>query len=183
MRLVTALWFVAGSALAETCPAPLDDAALRDRLHEALSGARTHAAAGEAQAALWQVWLTAPDGQAQDLLDAGIAARETGDLERSRSLFGQVIAYCPSYAEGWNQRAFSAYLGRAFAEALPDLDEALRLDPRHLGALTGKALVLIELDRAGEALALLEQAAELNPFMMERLLIPGLREKLGVQEL
>jgi tetratricopeptide (TPR) repeat protein len=100
------------------------------------------------------------------------------DRAGAMAAFGALIDYCPDYAEGWNQRAFLAYLGGDFAAALPDLDRALSLRPRHVGALSGRALVLIALGREAEGYETLRAALELNPWLAERRLLP---EAQGVE--
>ena len=78
---------------------------------------------------------------------------------------------------GVNQRAFIYFLREDFAAALPDLDRTLVLSPRHIGALTGRALTLSALGRNAEATLSLRQALELNPWLSERHLLPVLEEK------
>ena len=88
--------------------------------------------------------------------------------------FDLLIAYCPNYAEGYNQRAFVNYLRRDFARALVDLERALALSPRHVAAMSGRALSLYGLGRLEEARIALESALAYNPWLTERyLLAPG----------
>jgi len=93
------------------------------------------------------------------------------DLLGARDTLDQLVAYCPEYAEGYNQRAFARFLRADYQLALDDLDIALGLSPRHTGALTGKALTLIRLGRDPEAQAILREAVALNPWLNERALI------------
>ena len=86
----------------------------------------------------------------------------------------RLVAYCPDYAEGWNQRAFVHFLRQDFEAALTDLDAAIALNPRHVGALSGKALTLIGLGRKAEAELALRAALALNPWLSERHLLEGL---------
>jgi len=83
------------------------------------------------------------------------------------------VDYCPAYAEGYNQRAFVNFLRQNFAPALEDLDRALALSPRHIAALSGKALTLMGLGRDAEAQDVLRSALELNPWLNERHLLKG----------
>jgi len=106
-----------------------------------------------------------------------------GDLRNAVAAFDALIAYCPDYAEGYNQRAFARYLRQDFAPALEDLDAALARSPRHIGALSGKALTLMGLGRDREALATLRAALALNPWLSERALVPVLEERLGAEDL
>ncbi|KPP93618.1 MAG: TPR repeat [Rhodobacteraceae bacterium HLUCCA08] len=173
VALVLATLFAAPAPALAECPPVPDHAEAYAQLYDALSDAETPAEAQALSDALWDLRLIAPDEPAQALLDQGLARRNAGDLPGSIRALDRLVAYCPEYAEGWNQRAFSHFLGHDHAAALPDLDRALALDPRHLGALTGRALTLLGLGRDDEAYAVLRQALALNPWLSERRLLPG----------
>ena len=128
---------------------------------------------------MWQLWADAPDAAAQDLLDEGMSRREAFDFAGAVKAFDALIAYCPDYAEGYNQRAFISYLRQDYAAALPDLNRALERNPRHVAALSGKALVLMALNRDAEALPALRKALGLNPWLSERYLLPALEKRVG----
>ncbi|MCV6584333.1 MAG: tetratricopeptide repeat protein [Marinibacterium sp.] len=117
---------------------------------------------------MWALWTDAPDDQAQAMLDRGMSKRSGFDYLGALQDFDALVAYCPDYAEGYNQRAFVHFLRQDFAAAIPDLDRALALSPRHVGALSGKALTLMGLGRMAEARLALSQALALNPWLPER---------------
>jgi tetratricopeptide (TPR) repeat protein len=166
--------FVTSAALAQTCPDAPDHAAALDALIAQAQAAETAAEAQDLSSAMWTLWAEAPDAQAQALLDQGMASRAIYDFGDALGAFDRLVAYCPDYAEGYNQRAFVNFLRHDFAAALPDLDRALDLSPRHLGALSGKALTLMALGRLDEARAVLAAALALNPWLAERsLAAPG----------
>ncbi|MCG6883079.1 MAG: hypothetical protein LJE62_04910 [Silicimonas sp.] len=165
--LAAPLVFCATLALAE-CPAPPDIAADEDALFAGLQAAETEQQARARVQGLWELWTTAPDAAAQELLDQGMAARASYDFLRATDKLDRLVAYCPDYAEGYNQRAFVSFLREDFPAALADLDLALERSPRHVGALSGKALSLMGLGRMDEAQAVLRDAVELNPWIPER---------------
>ena len=169
-------------AAADCPPATLDTEA-ETRLIESLRAAPDAAAARKYNARLWEMWTDAPDPQAQNLLDSGMARIRLGDLKNAIKAFDALVAYCPEFAEGYNQRAFARYLRQEFEPALADLDAALALSPRHVGALSGKALVLMGLGRDRAALETLEVALDLNPHLSERALVAVLEERLGATDL
>jgi len=172
-----------GDAAAAACPAHDLDTGRESALFARLRDAPNASAAGTLNTRLWALWTDAPDAQAQKLLDSGMARIRMGDLARARAAFDALIAHCPRYAEGYNQRAFVGYLREDFLPALADLEVALRLSPRHVGALSGKALVLMALGRDAEALATLNAALDLNPWLSERALVPVLEKRLGASDL
>jgi len=178
-----ALALGAAAQAAAACPPARLDTAAEGRLIEKLRAAPDAASARAHNAALWQLWTDAPDARAQDLLDSGMARMRMGDLRNAVKAFDALVAYCPDYAEGYNQRAFARYLQNDFAPALADLEAALERSPRHVGALSGKALTLMKMGRNRAALEALEQALALNPHLSERALLPVLKERLGAEEL
>ena len=56
----------------------------------------------------------------------------------------QVISLKPDYAEGWNQRATLNYAIGDYRKSMEDINQVLRIEPRHFGALAGMAAILSE---------------------------------------
>lgn len=162
------LVFALQAAAAIACPVLPDRSAKTDPLFSALRQSGGPAEALPIADALWQVWTTAPDEVAQALLDQGMDRREAYDFAGSTAVLDELVAYCPDYAEGFNQRAFSRFLTEDFEGALADIDRVLEIEPRHFGALSGKALALIRLGRAEQAQAALRRAVKVHPWLAER---------------
>ena len=120
---------------------------------------------------MWEIWLRAPDPAAQDVLDTGLRHRNNFNFAGAFDAFDRLIAYCPDYAEGYNQRAFTHFQREDFPAALADLDIALRLSPDHVGAQSGRALTLMNMGRKQAARAQLLAALENNPWLSERALL------------
>lgn len=158
---------LASSAAADCPPAP-DISAKMDDLIAAARAAPDERAAQPAAAGMWREWTRAPDDWAQELLDEGMERRASFDLPGAAIAFEQLVKYCPDYAEGYNQRAFVRFLQGDYAAALPDLDRALALRPRHVAALSGKGLTLIALGQVAEGQAAIRAALAFNPWLSER---------------
>lgn len=170
--LVSILW--AGAALADGCPVAPDHTAALQPLYEALQQVDNDFEAQQLSNEMWKYWAQAPDEASQEMLDEGMSARASWDFLRAMERFDTLVSYCPFYAEGFNQRAFVNYLRQDYEAALPDLDRALELNPRHIGALSGKALTLLAMGRDLEGQKTLRDALELNPWLSERHLIQPL---------
>jgi len=153
------------------CPAAPDISADMDALIERARAADNDSAGAAVSREMWELWLTAPDQAAQETLEKGMRARESYDFLSAINAYETLIAYCPEYAEGYNQRAFIYFFQGSFEAALVDLDKALDLSPRHVGAQSGRALTLMNLGRISEARIQLISALEINPWLSERFLL------------
>ncbi|MEQ6248556.1 tetratricopeptide repeat protein [Sulfitobacter sp. HNIBRBA3233] len=161
-------------AVAADCPPAPDVEAELDTLIAQANGAENFTQGREASDAMWRLWLRAPDQGAQDLLDRGMRRRDVFDLLGAYGDFTALTDYCPDYAEGWNQRAFVSYLREDYAAALVDLDRALELQPRHVGAQSGRGLTLMQMGRLAEARKQMLEAVDNNPWLGEAALLePG----------
>lgn len=171
MRIALYMCLFAGPVWAQTCPPVPDHTDRLSLLFGEIQLAPDQGSARMLSQGLWELWTDAPDEIAQELLDRGMERMRYGDHLGARDALDRLVRYCPDFAEGYNQRAFSHYLQLQFNEALTDLDIALRLNPEHLGALTGRALTLIGLGRENEAQIDLRTAVQLNPWLSERALL------------
>ena len=156
------------------CPENIAIEADLDRAYVRLKFSKFASDAEVITGQLWALWTQAPDHQSQMLLSSGLLNIKRGNLKLAEQVLSELIAYCPNYAEGYNQRAFARYLDLNFEKALFDLQDALDLRPRHLGALSGKALTHIALGQEVQAQIVLRKALALNPFMPEREMIKDL---------
>lgn len=171
MKWIFVLLATSTVAIAETCPDVADRSAELIRLYDDLAASQNEAEAQQLNQRLWEIWTDAPDAKSQALLDEGIDRRAVYDFLGARDTLDALVEYCPDYAEGYNQRAFANYLRQDFKTALVDLDRTLAINPRHIGALSGKALTLMGLGRQDEAQIVLRAALALNPWLSERALL------------
>ncbi len=150
------------------CPDAPDIAAALDVLIDEAHAAQNDMQGRAVSNQMWELWLDAPDETAQSVLDHGMRARRSFDFVAALDAFTRLVAYCPDYAEGYNQRAFVHFLNQNYPAALEDLDRALALSPKHVGAQSGRALTLMNRDRLAEARAQLLEALANNPWLSER---------------
>ena len=83
-----------------------------------------------------------------------------------------------SRAEGYNGRATAYYLMGLYGPAIDDLRQALVLEPRHFGAMSGVAVILEEIERPSDALEVWRKIGELSPSDPE---VADMIERLDVQ--
>mgnify|MGYP003879969081 CR=1 FL=1 len=174
LLLASLVWGDPVGAQMSDCPQVPDHRQSLERLIAQIQRAESEGEAFEIANQMWEFWADAPDEQAQEILDRGMTRRAGYDFLGAIREFDALIAYCPGYAEGYNQRAFVHYLRQDFGAALADLDRALARSPEHIAALSGRALSLYALGRLEEARAALARALALNPWLPERsLAAPG----------
>ncbi|HET7409459.1 MAG TPA: tetratricopeptide repeat protein, partial [Paracoccaceae bacterium] len=150
----------------------------RAPLFDALRAAPTEMRGREIADRIWRSWHRAPDATAQELLDTGARRIRHADYAEAERVLSELVAYCPDYPEGYNQRAFARFLAGDLDGALEDLDRTLDLAPRHFGALAGRGMVLLRQGRAELGQQALREAVAINPWITERHLLtepPGRR--------
>jgi len=150
-----------------------DTASQRDRLFATLKDARTERDGRIAEIAIWEWWLSqAPTPDVRDAIDRGMKRRESHDFEAAEAAFDIAVREAPSYAEGWNQRAFARFLRDNVDGALSDLERTLELEPRHFGAWSGMYHLLMRMGRPEAAIAALTRAVDIHPWIKERGMLP-----------
>ncbi|WP_299724610.1 tetratricopeptide repeat protein [uncultured Tateyamaria sp.] len=165
------LALLAAPVWAEACPPSPDHSVALTALIDQIRAAPDERAAQPISGQMWELWLDAPDAAAQEVLDMGMRQRNNYDFVGSLVSFDRLVEYCPDYAEGYNQRAFTRFLRENYTAALVDLDAALALSPDHVGAQSGRALTLMNLGRVDEARVQMEEALKNNPWLSERALL------------
>ena len=171
MRIFFVIALISGPAWAEDCPEPRDYSTELDALIASARAASSAIDAKDVTSGMWDVWLRAPNDQAQEVLDRGLARRDGYDFAGAYNDFDKLVEYCPNYAEGFNQRAYVQFLRGEYTGALVDLDAALALLPNHVAAQSGCALTLMQMGRLKEARIQMLQALKNNPWLSERALI------------
>jgi tetratricopeptide (TPR) repeat protein len=179
MRLFILGICVVAPLAAEACPEAPDHSVQLDALFEGVRMAPNERLAEDFSQQMWQLWTDAPDAEAQALLDRGMERRSGYDFLGALEALDKLVAYCPEYAEGWNQRAFVHFLRQDFVSARDDLAQARVLNPRHVGVLTGQGLTFLAMGQEAEAQDALAAAVELNPWVKERHLLRAPPPKPG----
>jgi tetratricopeptide (TPR) repeat protein len=155
----------APTAAAETCGPVPDRSAALDPLFEALEEAETPAEGQRIEAEIWEVWRKAPDERAQALLDEGYRLRRSYALAEAEAVLEELTRYCPDYPEGWNQLAAVRFDRGRYAAALETIERVLALEPRHFGALAGRAMSVARQGRMRRAREAGRRAASIHPWI------------------
>lgn len=97
------------------------------------------------------------------LLKRGQQAMEAERYAEAIDHFTALTDHAPDFAQGWHARATAYYQRKLYGPALADIQTALRLEPRHFGALSGLAVILEELDRPAQALEVYRAVEAIHP--------------------
>ena len=112
---------------------------------------------------IWDIWHETNDPKIEADFYRGLESMRTGDLIMSIAFFTRVIEQKPNFAEAWNKRATVYYMLGKFDKSMIDINETLRLEPRHFGAMDGMALIFIHQEKFLEALKIYDEIIKIFP--------------------
>ena len=115
---------------------------------------------------IWKIWSTHPNNdELTSMLSVGSNFVNNNQYPKAVEIFTKVIELDPSWAEAWNKRATVLYMLGDFKASQKDIDEVLKLEKRHFGALAGQGLVNIQLKNYEKAIKSYQKALEIYPSM------------------
>ena len=80
-------------------------------------------------------------------------------------LLDSIIEIKPTYVEAWNRRATVFFLKRDYSSALSDIQQVLKREPRHFGALAGLGAIMQDIGDEKDALTAYRRALEIDPHL------------------
>ena len=156
-----------------------------DDLFYKLKNTKNYEIAKKIEKKIWNLWTTHPDEKSlTDLLAKGSDYMSQNQLTSAHNVFSKVIELDPNWAEGWNKRATVLYMMGEFEKSQNDIDEVLKLEKRHFGALAGQGLVNIKLENYEKAIMSYEEAIKIYPSMNSpKIMIEQLKELIQKQSI
>lgn len=145
-----------------------------DALLNALKLAPSEAAAAGLEAKIRDAWLKAGAPVAALLLGKGTRNLRNDADEEALEDFDAALVIDPDYMEAYNRRALARSALGDYRGALADIQEVLKREPRHFGALQGLSRIAEARGDSTGALQAWEKALELVPNS------PGGQERLKV---
>ena len=136
-----------------------------DQMFDDLQSAQSSEEAKDTALDIWAAWMESGSDAADLIMERAVNAQAAGRLELARALYDRVILIQPNYAEAWHRRASLFLEQQAVDEALRDLNETLRLEPRHFGAWAVLGGVLETLGARTEAVEAYQEALKIYPEM------------------
>ena len=88
---------------------------------------------------------------------------DKGEFEKANRAYSEIIALEPDYVEGWNRRATVKFLLGDFYGSLRDIEEVLKRQPRHFGAISGSGLIYMHIKNFEKAYKSYKKLKEIDP--------------------
>ncbi len=114
-------------------------------------------------ATIERIWLRSGSDTADLLMGRAMTAMAAQNLKTAERLLDAVLAVQPEWAEAWNKRATVRFLRDDDNGATADIEQALKLEPRHFGALEGLGAILQKSALDKRALEAYRRALEIYP--------------------
>lgn len=152
------------------------DSAALDALFAQLKAAPDEVAARAIADQIWLQWTTPADPALAARMQDVLILRQSADFPAVIAALDDIIAQYPGYAEAWNQRATIYYLLGNYDRSLADIEKVLEFEPRHFGALAGRAMIYRSQGKQPLAIKDMVAALAIHPFLAERAMFPGLLE-------
>jgi len=140
-----------------------------DEMFQKLHDAPSESEANDAAQDIWAAWMESGSPTVDMIMERAVDAQTVGEFDTARALYDRAVMLEPDYAEAWSRRASLFLNDENFPEALRDLNEALRLEPRHFGAWAGLGIMMETMGAEQEALEAYRQALDIYPFMTQAL--------------
>jgi len=148
-----------------------------DKLFEKLSTIDKPDQATLIEKKIWKAWSEHPKNEKlTNKLKLGRGLMGEGSHDYALQVFTNIIRTDPLWSEAWNARATLFFYMNNYKESLKDIDKVLNLEPRHFGALSGRAQILIKLEKYGKAINDLREIKKIHPSKNEDRLIEKLKK-------
>ena len=131
---------------------------------------------------IWKIWIKHPSDDRRgyrltELLAQGSLLINQRKLSKAYGLFSQIILEDPKWAEAWNKRATVLYMMGSYEQSQNDINEVLKVEKRHFGALSGQGLVQTKLKNYKKAIESYKEVKKIYPAMeAPKVMIPRLKK-------
>lgn len=114
-----------------------------------------------------RLWLNSPSDTANLLMQRATASAQAQQYELALSLLDKLVLLNPDWAEAWNQRATARFLTGDLDGAMADINQVVKLEPRHFAALAGMGVILQAAGLDKSALEIFNKVLALYPLEPE----------------
>ena len=134
-----------------------------DALFATLQSSEDEAVLQETEAAIWEIWYDSGEQAVDEKMEQAAELMLSGNLPAAERIYSEVIEMLPEFSEGWNRRATVRFYQSDFAGSLDDIEETLRLEPRHFGAIWGLGMIFGQQGDYERAILAFERLLEIKP--------------------
>ena len=132
-------------------------------LFETLQNSQDETVLTEAEAAIWELWYDSGKEEIDEMMLQAAELVRAGQLAAAEKVYSEVINALPGFSEGWNRRATVRFYQRDYEGSLADIEQTLRLEPRHFGAIWGLGMILGSQRDFERAILAFERLLEIKP--------------------
>ena len=129
---------------------------------------------------IWTIWIDdASSDTSRSVMEQGIKLMNEGRLGAAEKVFSNLILQQPDYIEAWNKRATIRFMMGQLDASLEDVFVVLSKEPKHFGAVSGLAMIMMREKNFGGALQAYRKVLQIHPFSRDALrLIPLLEQRM-----
>lgn len=139
-----------------------------DKLFADLKQASSQEDADKTVGLIWEIWMRSGRDDVDVMMSRVVANAAGQHYGLALLLLDEITEIAPDFAEAWNKRAALHYRMGEYAGALEDIEKAVKLEPRHFGALAVKSAILSDMSKWTDALAAYRAALAINPHLASR---------------
>lgn len=112
---------------------------------------------------IWKHWYERDEDNGGKKMTNAIDAMGTGRYTVALTLLDELVDNEADYAEAWNRRATVHYLLGNYNQSLSDIENTLKLEPRHFGAISGIGMIMLKIGQTDKALHAFERVLDISP--------------------
>jgi tetratricopeptide (TPR) repeat protein len=146
-------------------PTAADEQNRLDKLFADLKRERNDKAAERIANFIREEWSKSGSASIDLMMQWSGKAMQNKKFDVALDFLDQVVLLAPDFAEGWNRRATVHYMMDSYAKSMADIEHALRLEPRHFGALSGMAAIYKLYDSKNAALDAYSRVLAIYPML------------------
>ena len=136
-----------------------------DKLFADLKRERNEKAAERIANQIYMVWNDSGSASVDLMMQWAQKAIQDQKFDVAMDFLDEVVTLQPDFVEGWNRRATVNFLMKNYAKSMADIDKVLELEPRHFGAISGLAQIMVDTGRKEQALKAWQRVLDLYPML------------------
>ena len=134
-----------------------------DDLFQTLQTSHDSGELHEVEASIWEIWYDSGKSEIDVMMLEAAALVDSGELVAAEATYARIIEKEPLFSEGWNRRATVRFYRRDYGGSLADIEQTLKLEPRHFGAIWGLGMILGAHQDYERAIIAFEKLLEIKP--------------------